>query len=96
MGGSTVASPPPVKEKSMPATATAPARVPVRTPSPSVWTISRTVVLAPLVAIPLVVVSLRPSPRFVLSAIAAQLVFCGLSVKAWLSDQSSNDKCQRS
>lgn len=85
MGTTTVAAPTHVKEKKqMPATAAAPARIPVPIRTPAVWTVPRIATFAALVSVPLIVVSVHPSSGFVLSAIAVQIVLGGLSAKVWL------------
>jgi hypothetical protein len=86
MGSSTVAAPTPVKEKFMPSSAAARAPIVVPSPSQRIWTVPRIASVSSVLAVPLLVAALRPSPAFVLTAVVLEVVFTVLCAKICLMD----------
>jgi len=78
MGPITIAGHVPMKGETVVPPAAAP------TDSLRVWTFPRIASISGLVAVPLIVVSVRPSSWIVLVAIVLEAVFMGLSAKACL------------
>jgi len=80
MGSSTLAAPAPVREE-MPSAAAAPSLVAAPKVSPRIWTASRIVTIGSLIVVPMLVVSVHPSPLFVGIATFVELALTGLALK---------------